>query len=230
MDEEGILDFNFWPSFSDLMLALVLVLCLVLFLVLTVITAGTVNLKQVQENQISMINQIASTYHVKPQRIDNHTFGVSSDNSDHFDIRIENDLNQQRITFSDKILFMPDDININAKGQEVLTAVGQKLRSQLDSIKEIQIQGHADRNPTRYGINALLAAHRAIAVFEFLRTNVGIDPSSNLMSATSFGEYRPVGRSEDDRTYNWDRVMRENSTDSQRSENRRIELVLIYRQ
>lgn len=230
MDEEEILDFNFWPSFSDLMLALVLVLCLVLFLVLTVITVGTVNLKQVQDSQMSMINQIANRYRVQPKRIDDHTFAISSDDSSRYDIRIENDLNQQRIAFSDKILFLPDEIIINAKGQEVLTAVGQNLRTQLGSIKEIQIQGHADTNKTRYGLNSRLAAERAIAVLEFFRTTVGIDPASHLMSATSFGEYRPVGRSERDSTYTWAKVLHENATDSQRSQNRRIELVLIYRQ
>src|SRR5881392_2461927 len=120
MDEEGILDFNFWPSFSDMMLALVLVLCLVLFLVLTVISVGTVNLKQVQDNQMSMITQIAKTYKVQPKQLDAQTYGISSDNSTNYDIKIQNDLNQQRIAFSDKILFLPDEIVINAKGQEVL--------------------------------------------------------------------------------------------------------------
>ncbi len=230
MDEESVLDFNFWPSFSDLMLALVLVLCLVLFLVLTVISAGTVNLQQVQDNQMSMINQIAKTYKVEAKKIDDRTFGISSDGTDRYDIRIENDLNQQRIAFSDKVLFLPDKTDINKKGQEILTIVGQKLQTQLGSIKEIQIQGHADTNPTSYVLNTRLAAERAISVFEFFRTSVGIDPSQHLMSATSFGEYRPVGRTEGDTSFNWEKVLSENVTDSQRSQNRRIELVLIYRQ
>jgi flagellar motor protein MotB len=230
MDEDSILDFNFWPSFSDLMLALVLVLCLVLFLVLTLISAGTVNLDQVKNNQRSMINQIAKTYNVEAQVIDDRTFGISSDGTDRYDIRIENDLNRQRITFSHNVLFQKDKTDINEKGQQILTVVGQKLQTQLGSIKEIQIQGHADTNPTSYVLNTRLAAERAISVFEFFRKTVGIDPSQHLLSATSFGEYRPVGRSEGDSSFNWEKVLSENATDSQRSQNRRIELVLIYRQ
>jgi flagellar motor protein MotB len=230
MDEDSILDFNFWPSFSDLMLALVLVLCLVLFLVAEVISAGTVNLQQVHDNQMSMIHQIATTYKVEAKQINDHSFGISSDGTENYDIRIENDLNQQRIAFSDKVLFLPDKTDINEKGQEILTAVGQKLEAQLGSIKEIQIQGHADTRPTSYGLNTRLAAERAISVFEFFRTAVRIDPSEHLMSATSFGEYRPVARTEGDSSFNWEKVLSENVTDAQRSQNRRIELVLIYRQ
>jgi flagellar motor protein MotB len=230
MEEDSILDFNFWPSFSDLMLALVLVLCLVLFLVLTLISAGTVNLEQVKNNQKSMIDQIAKTYNVAAQKIDDRTFGISSAGTDRYDIRIENDLNRQRIAFSDNVLFQKDKTDINEKGQEILTVVGQKLQTQLGSVKEIQIQGHADANPTSYGLNTRLAAERAISVFEFFRTTVGIDPSEHLMSATSFGEYRPVGRDEGDSSFNWEKVLSENATDNQRSRNRRIELILIYRQ
>src|ERR1051326_4423192 len=128
MDEDSILDFNFWPSFSDLMLALVLVLCLVLFLVAEVISAGTVNLQQVHDNQMSMIHQIATTYKVEAKRINDHSFGISSDGTENYDIRIENDLNQQRIAFSDKVLFLPDKTDINEKGRSEERRVGKECR------------------------------------------------------------------------------------------------------
>lgn len=232
MDEETVLDFNFWPSFADLMLALVLILVLVLFLTTAVITFGKIDFTRVHKNQVDMIHAIAQKYGSEPRKLDQigRVWGISSDNSDKYDIEIENDLNQQRITFSDKVLFQPDEVEINQKGQEVLTAVGQNLRNQLVFFKEIQIRGHADTNPTRYKLNMRLAAERAIAVFEFFRTKVGIDPSENLMSATSFGEFSPVQRVQSTGGYNRTRMVEDNSTPEQKSKNRRIELLLSYNQ
>lgn len=58
-DDENVLDFNFWPSFADLMLALVLILVLVVFLIRSIITVGTINLKHVQQNQMNMVQAVA---------------------------------------------------------------------------------------------------------------------------------------------------------------------------
>src|SRR2546430_15879384 len=127
MEEENVIDFNFWPSFADMMLALVLILCLVLFWLAAVIALGTVNLKSVEDNQKNMIEAIAAEYHVQPVKLDEQAYGISSDNSGTYDIKLQNDLNEQRITFSDKILFGPDQIVINNKGQQVLMAVGENL-------------------------------------------------------------------------------------------------------
>lgn len=232
MDGEDVLDFNFWPSFADLMLAVVLILVVVLFLITAVITVGKIDLTRVEENQGEMINAIAQKYGSAPKKLDRdgHKWGISSENSARYDIEVQNDLNQQRITFSDKVLFLPDNVEINQKGKEVLTAVGQKVRNQIALFKEIQIRGHADTNPTRYKLNVRLAAERAIKVFEFLRTDVDINPTQVLMSATSFGEYDPVNRSQDEISYSLERLRQDNSTDELRSKNRRIELVLVYRQ
>lgn len=229
MNEESEIDFNFWPAFADLMLAVVLILCLVLFWVSAVIALGTVNLKTVEDNQQNMIELIAAKYHVQPMKLDKQIYGISTDNSGTYDIKVQNDLNEQRITFSDKILFGPDETVINAKGQQALLAVGENLRNQLNSIREIQIQGHADTNKTRFALNIRLASERAIAVFEFLRTQVGIDPTINLMSATSFGEYRSVQRGQNESPYSKEEMEKANATDALRGQNRRIELVLIYR-
>jgi flagellar motor protein MotB len=228
MSEESPLEFNFWPAFADLMLALVMVLCLVLFLVAAVISFGSVNLEQVKKNQKSMIDSIADAYHAAPVQLSEETYGVSC-KAGICDIEVQNELNQQRITFSDKVLFRPDDSVINAKGQEVLGIVGKTLSAQLHSIKEIQIQGHADTNPRKSGSNVELAADRSVAVFTFLNSKVGIDPAKNLMSATSFGEYKSVQRGKDNSAYDWNKLLANNSTDELKGKNRRIELVLIYR-
>src|SRR2546421_13050897 len=105
MEDDSPLSFNFWPSFADIMLALVLVLCLALFLVAAVVTLGTVNLKEVEGNQMSMINSIAVDYKVAPSKLADNVYGIYFHGRKEPDIEIHNDLNSQRITFSDNILF-----------------------------------------------------------------------------------------------------------------------------
>ncbi len=231
MDNENSLDFNFWTAFADLMLALVLVLALLLFLVTAVISLGSVNLKQVENNQMTMVDSIAQKFKAVPEKLPDGDFGISTTNNTVHDIRIQNDLNSQRITFSDKLLFRPDDTAINPSGQVVLDTVGATIKAQLTLIKEIQIQGHADTQRTgRFRNNTELAAIRAIAVFEYLQEKVGIDPNVTLMSATSFGEFKSVQRSESvNQESSRDKLIVDNADENLRSRNRRIEIVLIYR-
>lgn len=230
-ETDELISFNFWPSFADMMLALVLVLCLTLFLVAAVMALGTVNLKEVEANEMTMINSIASDYHVTPiHRPDTeNTFGIYFTESNEPDLEIQNDLSQQRITFSDKILFEPDHVELKPAGEDVLRIVGARLRAQLELIREIQIQGHADTMPSgHYRSNVELAANRAISVFAFLQDKVGIKPDEHLMSVTSFGEYKSVQR-KPDTDYSMQKLQADNSSDELRRRNRRIELVLIYR-
>jgi flagellar motor protein MotB len=230
-DEEELINFNFWPSFADMMLALVLVLCLTLFLVAFFMAVGTVNLKEVEANEMTMINSIANDYRVKPMPLpgEENAYGIHFTGSKDPDMEVHNDLSQQRITFSDKILFEPDHVELKPAGEEVLTIVGARLRAQLGLIREIQIQGHADTNPSgRYPSNVELAANRAIAVFNFLQNKMGIKPAEHLMSVTSFGEYKSVQRRAE-ADYSMEKLQADNSSDELRRRNRRIELVLIYR-
>lgn len=230
MQDEDLLTFNFWPSFADIMLALVLVLCLVLFLISASIAIGTVNLTEVETNQGSLINAIALDYKVEPRKLSEGTYGIFFRGHGEPDIEIHNDLNLQRITFSDKVLFEPDHTELKSEGEQVLHVVGSKVRDQMQLIREIQIQGHADTEPSkRFASNVELAANRAIAVFEFLKDKVGIQPAEHLMSVTSFGEYQSIQRSSQDQPYTIDRLNTDNGTDDLRRRNRRIELVLIYR-
>lgn len=230
MDDESGLDFNFWPSFADLMLALVLILVLVLFSVTAVITAGTVNLSHVEKNQREMVSAIATSYSATPVELGKNVYGISIKTPNSYDIVVRNEPGLQRITFSDKILFLPDDDKLNEGGQEILRIVGSALKQQLSIIREIQIQGHADTDASgRYPSNVHLASARAIRVYAFLQKNVGINPAENLMSVTSFGEYKPVQRSEDDNSYSLERLQADNSTVELKGRNRRVEVLLFYR-
>ncbi len=227
--EDDILEFNFWPSFADLMLSLVLVLVLLLFLFTAIVTVGTVNLEQVQKNQMQVIDSIAAAYGIESTRTSNNVFEISITQNGSRDIQIRNEPTLQKITFSDKIIFVPNDYTINEKGRAVLKVVGEALKTQLPNIREIQIQGHADTDLTnRFPSNTHLAALRAIEVFRYFQDVTGIDPSKQLMSATSFGEFAPVQRTlEPD--YNREKLNRDNSTVELKANNRRIELLLFYR-
>jgi len=230
MNDESTLDFNFWPSLADLMLALVLILVLALFLVIVIITAGTVNLSHVEKNQRDMIKAIATKYSSEPQALGENVYGISINTPNNYDIVIKNEPGLQRITFSDKILFLPDDDHLNDVGEGVLRVVGESLKQQLPLVREIQIQGHADTAKSgRFPSNVHLASSRAITVYTFLRDKIGINPAEHLMSATSFGEYKPVQRSEDDNNYNLEKLQQDNDTPELKGKNRRIELLLFYR-
>jgi flagellar motor protein MotB len=231
MEEENILDFNFWPSFSDLMLSLVLILVLVLFLVSAILNVGTINLSHVENNQQKMIDTIGRMFGVSPEgsRTEEGLYMIPTSPGREGDIFIKNEPTVQKITFSSNILFPPDEIQLNERGKRVLKIVGEILKKNIKLIREIQIQGHADPTPTRrYESNMHLASMRAISVFNFLNDELQIDPIENLMSITSFGEYKPVQRSEDETNYRPEILAMHNRTSAMKERNRRIELLLFY--
>ena len=230
--EGDVLDFNFWPSFADLMLALVLVLVLVVFIVNAVIAVGTVNLKHVQDNQTQMVRAIAAQYGVEPEVRSDSLFAIPIQLPDgkSSEVLIQNEPTLQRLSFKDRILFLSDNYQLNSVGRETLAIVGREIKNQLTFIREIQIQGHADPDPTYlFSSNLHLAARRAIEVFNFLQHDIGIDPAEHLMSATSFGEFKPVQRSEEGSHYNLERLHEHNKSEALKAQNRRIEILLFYR-
>ncbi len=233
--EENTLDFNFWPSFSDLMLTLVLILVIVVFAVIASFSVpdpnGDIIPSKVKENQMAMIRAIAKQYDVKPKpkETETDTFVISLENGGNAKIEIKNEATLQRYSFSDRILFKPDRYALNEEGKKTLLIVGRQIKKNLQNFSEIQIQGHAD--PDTPGIersNLHLAALRAIEVFRFLQHEIRIDPARHLMSATSFGEYKPVQRSVRDSTYTPEKLKAHNKTRQLKAKNRRIEILLIY--
>jgi len=191
---------------------------------------GQLDIESLQKNQTNIIQEIATNFHIEPKRIEENTYGISITGSSQDDIVIQNDATLQRISFGNHILFNEDEDALTSGGSNVLEVVGNVFKSKLDAINEIQIQGHADTKRTRkFSSNLELAAQRAIAVFNFLKESVGIDPTQYLMSATSFGEYKPVQRKSSDLGYDQFKLMDDNSSQEKRMLNRRIEIVLIYR-
>lgn len=223
--------FNFWPSFTDLMLSLVLVVLIILFVVSKMIAAGSENLDKARESQKSIQTQI------QEQIGKSYTITVISDKSNEetiekmkntkADITIIDKLDRQTITFSDKILFDSGRSELKPAGYEVLKVVGPVVANNLKNISEIQIQGHADIEDTD-DYNLTLASNRAIAVYKFLQTTVGIDPANYLMSITSFGKYKPVGR-EAGQSFDRQKLLEANIDKEAKAKNRRIEIVLFYK-
>jgi len=232
MDDENVLDFNFWPSFADLMLALVFILVLILFFIIGVITAGTVNLSQVKENQVKMIKVIANDYRVAPEKIsEDNIISIYSISTDGGCIKIQSTPELQKITFGSDLLFSKNSATLDHAKEQILNSIGNAIKNNLSFIKEIQIQGHADMDRTEntndlYNVN--LAVTRAIQVYNYLWKKVGIEPAKHLMSVTSFGEFKPVNRLDDDKTYNQKSLEQDNTTELKR-QNRRIEVLLFYR-
>ena len=231
MDEEqSILDFNFWPSFTDLMLSLVLIMILVVFIIYASLEASTIKLRHIETRQLKLITDIATQFHVQAKRSEGAEGAIYELAIYQDAIIIKNEPTIQRFSFSTQILFDPDSYQLKPSGQQAIGAVGALIKQQLGAILEIQIQGHADTDSTkRFDSNLNLGAQRAIEVFEFMEDSVGIDPSHSLMSATSFGEYKPVQRTTVDSTYNRIRLETDNATPELKTRNRRIELLLFYR-
>ena len=247
--EDNTLDFNFWPSFSDLMLVLVLILVIVVFAVVVALSVvpveppieGTVDLKEVEEKQMAMIQKIAEAYGVEQmekesdngsdeQKSSSFMIPIHLEDGGYTEISIRNEPTLQRYSFSDRILFEPDEYYLNEDGKETLLTVGRQIEKSLKYIREIQIQGHADPDPPAFvPSNLHLAALRAIEVYKFLQEQIRIDPTKHLMSATSFGEYKPVQRSDRDSTYTPEKLEKHNSTKALKAQNRRMEILLFYR-
>lgn len=223
--------FNFWPSFTDLMLSLVLVVLIILFVVSKMIAAGSENLDKARESQEAI------QYQIQRQIGENYSILVISDKSDaetsekindnKADITIINKLDRQTITFSDKILFDTNESDLKPAGYDVLKVVGPVVKNNLGNISEIQIQGHADIAGSD-DHNLTLAANRAIAVYKFLQIDIGVDPAQHLMSITSFGKYKPVGR-EAGEDFNRIKLENANADAAAKAKNRRIEIVLFYK-
>ena len=218
---EDLIDFNFWPSFADLMLSLVLIL---VFFYVAIIATGMINMSGIRENQMRLINDISeATGKEKQETASPDTYMIGKD------IIVNNEPTVQKISFADNILFDVNRHDLKDQGRAALLSVGAIIVKNLASIREIQIQAHADITPIANDTNLNLGSRRANEVYEFLKNEVGIDPASHLISATSFGEFKPVNRSDEDPTYNGKRLQENNTTNAQRNMNRRIELLLFYR-
>ena len=219
------LEFNFWPSFTDLMLSVVLIMIVIMFLYVSYLSVDNVSLNIVKQNQSEILNNISKAYNILPNKIksrvniEKYTIGN--------DIIVQNEPALQKISFQEKVLFATGDSELQDSGKTILSVVGKILKERISNIKEIQIQGHADTTGTPSG-NLQLGSERSMNVYKYLLDKVGIDPARHLISATTFGQYKPSNRDAEDLTYNNEKLIRDNSDKLKKNGNRRIELLIFY--
>lgn len=228
---DELLDFNFWPSFADSMLAFVIILILLLiYVVFSSFTVGS-SIREAQENvraeiKTSYGGELIEVY----ERGSESRYVVEREGREELEIHTK--LHLQRITFRGNVLFPQNSYRLSEEGKDALRTVGTAIEEQLHTIEEIQVEGHTDAFPTeRYEEGNLeLGALRAVSVFRFLQEDpsLQINPARNLMSVTSYGEYKPIGRQVGE-MYNSDSLWTDNDTEAMRTRNRRIELLLLYK-
>jgi len=130
------------------------------------------------------------------------------------------DAGKLRVTITDgrMVLALPSDVLFDS-GKAKLSDDGKAAIIMIATVLEtlpgrrFQVEGHTDNVPiktARYKSNWDLAAARAIGVVKAMTEQAGMDGS--LVSAASFGEFRPVVG---------------NDTKDGRTLNRRIEIVLV---
>jgi chemotaxis protein MotB len=118
------------------------------------------------------------------------------------------------VNLVEKILFDSGRAEVKPKGKEILQKVGNILQTVHD--KEIRIEGHTDNIPIggnlrqRFPTNWELSTQRATNVLRFLQEEGRLE--GKYLSSVGYGEFRPMAT---------------NETPEGRSENRRIEIVLV---
>jgi outer membrane protein OmpA-like peptidoglycan-associated protein len=192
---------------------------------------GELEIRAIMASQLRLVGAIANHYGTVPRQLSANVYGITIDAASTLpDITVRDEATLQRISFGSHVLFKSDDVVLLPEGAAVLQAFSTALQGELDAVKEIGIQGHADLlTPRSFPTNLELAARRAMTVF-FALQRFGIDPARSIMSATSFGEFVPVARGSSGEPYSMDRLRLDNASPAQQSLNRRIEIVLIYRQ
>jgi outer membrane protein OmpA-like peptidoglycan-associated protein len=230
VEDEDLLSFNFWPAFADMMLALVLILTLVLTSFAALV--GGFDQAPIRRQMMGLAHDLERGFEGRLENVSGNDDSLVIQLGGGLEgrVTIYNRVTDQVLTFSDRILFPKNIADLNPQGMKVLSVVGRAIKNRHKAVKELQIQGHADPDPTsRFSSNLELAALRAMSVFSFLQDSLGIDPTHYLMSATSFGEYKPVGRTGDEPGYDAGVLRKANADSVQKAMNRRIEILLFYR-
>ncbi|MCL0032868.1 OmpA family protein [Peptococcaceae bacterium] len=114
------------------------------------------------------------------------------------------------ISFIGTALFPLGSDKMFKESEEIIIEIG-KILTEIDNY--IRIEGHTDNlpiNTPRFPSNWELSSARALAVLHKLQKESGIDP--RRLSATGYGEYRPV---------------KPNDTEETRKYNRRVDLVVL---
>jgi chemotaxis protein MotB len=129
-------------------------------------------------------------------------------------IKLEQMEGKLKVTFVDKILFNSGSVQINKKGQELLLEFAESFRE--NGSQNIVVEGHTDNVSVgaalkkRFPSNWELSTARAAAVARFFQEKAGLEPER--LSASGYSYFHPVAL---------------NDSEEGRSQNRRIEIILV---
>lgn len=258
-------EFNFWPSFTDLMLSLVLIVLCILGVFAIHKGVGEADIRRAKESAKTIADGIRGNPDKGIKGIVDSDKAIFISEEEYKSGKLEDGkripkdkqilgimgLNRQTITFNEEVLFREGESKLLPKGKTILSALAPLIYDNLDNIKEIQIQGHADTKGYANSIdgddyskgknNLDLGAQRAIVVYKELTLKDNdygitgedivkkkIDPAKHLISISSYGEFKPIDRRAG-RDYDRHRLDNAN-TDEIRGRNRRIEIVIEYKE
>ena len=129
-------------------------------------------------------------------------------------IKLEEMEGKLKVTFVDKILFNSGSVQINPRGQELLLEFAGSFRE--NGSQNIVVEGHTDdvnvgaALKRRFPSNWELSTARAAAVARFFQEKAGLEPAK--LAATGYSYFQPVAQ---------------NDSEEGRSQNRRIEIILV---
>ena len=191
-------------------------------------------LKKIRESQMTIISQIARTYNTSYDSIGNNKYTIRFKNMQGQSeiIKIKNDATLQRISFGNSTLFSNNKDDLKYSGKKVLRNVGLVFKNQLQLIKDIQIQGHADVDKNSLkdeNDNLNIAAVRAIRIVRYFRDDIKLDPAKHILYASSFGYYMPVERDYSNVSWDMNRIIEVNK-EGNGNQNRRVEIVINYKE
>lgn len=115
------------------------------------------------------------------------------------------------IQVTNQLLFGEGQVELTEEGRTFLGNVATLIQAPSLEDRQLRVEGHTDTIPAEsYDSNWQISVLRSSNVVETFVNEYGIDP--NRMSAVGFGPYRPIAT---------------NETPEGRSENRRVEIVIL---
>ena len=195
------LEINFWPGYTDIGMLMILILMLFLFIQIAF------------NSQVFKIHDIR----VKQSQVEKKLLEAIRSEDMENSITIEAELDSQKITFKDMILFDSGKADLKEDGQRILQTIGKVLLDHAGVYASLRIEGHTDNVPLdgggKFRSNWDLSSSRATVVVEFLN-KLGLDPAGGKLYAAGYSEFSPKVN---------------NDTDINRGRNRRIEMIINYK-
>ena len=137
--------------------------------------------------------------------------GLSKELSD-MNVKLEQTSRGLTLTIVDSLLYTPGEAELSKDGQALVGKVSDILKKNFPN-RELVVEGHTDNVPivhSGWHSNWELGAARALTLVHELTDAQKFDPA--LVSATSYGEFRPTST---------------NATDEGRKLNRRAVIVIL---